>query len=199
MIKVIINGVEKEYNEDDYPIFEDLWKEIQPKEEVIVQIKINGKLIPVDKIEKLSKAEFEGNEIVELETKTIYDAALDLIDEALNYVTKIEENLPGLSNKIILGQLDNAMKDLEHLIEGISALESMRESISKIVDVNISKSEENMKKFQQSLEVLVDINQSLSSQNLTDLVEDIDSGLPKVFDFYKQFLNDAKVQIMKKR
>jgi len=199
VIKVIINGIEKEYNENDYSVFEELWEEIKPKEEVVVEIRINGISIPIDKIEELFKAEIEGNETVEVKTKSIYDAALDLIDEALSYVTRIEERLPELSNKIILGQVDEAMNDLKHVIDGISALENMRESISKIVDIGISKSEEGVKKFQQSLEVLTNINQSLLSQNFTDLVEDIDVGLPKVFNFYKQFLNDAKAEIIKKR
>lgn len=198
-MKVTVDGVTKEYSENDFSTFEELWKTIKPKDRVVVELKINGQKVPVNKIEELFSAEFEGNEVIEMTTQSISQAALELIDEALGYIVKIESNLPELSNKIIMGNTNEAMNDLKHVIDGIMALENMKGSISKIIDTSFLNLSENYQKFQKSLEILREINEALLEQNFTDLVGIIDNGLPKVFDFYKVFLNQAKSELVSKR
>ncbi|MCD6545499.1 MAG: hypothetical protein J7K69_02430 [Thermotogae bacterium] len=199
MIKIISDGLVKEYSESEYDTFGDLWRVIEPKNRVLVELKVNEKEVPINRIEELFDVKLEGNEVVEIKTKPIYEATMDLIDEALGYVARIEERLPELSNKIIIGQINEAMNDLKHVIDGIVALEDMRKSISQIVDIKVFESESSVDKFKKSLAILNKINESLSEQNFTDLVEDIDTGLPKVFEFYKSFLKEAKMVLINKK
>ncbi|MDI3473560.1 MAG: hypothetical protein PWQ48_1841 [Thermotogaceae bacterium] len=199
MIKVTIDGVTVEYSENNFSTFWELWEEIKPKDRVVAELKINGQKVPVNKIEELFSAEFEGNEVIEVKTQSINQATLELIDEALGYIVKIEAKLPELSDKIIMGKTNEAMSDLKHVIDGITALESMRESISRIIDIGFLGQGHNFNRFQESLEILKKINASLLEQNFTDLVEILDSGLPKVFEFYKSFLNHAKDELISKR
>ncbi|HEW92227.1 MAG TPA: hypothetical protein ENF81_06770 [Thermotogaceae bacterium] len=199
MIKIISDGLVKEYSESEYDTFGDLWRVIEPKNRVLVELKVNEKEVPINRIEELFDVKLEGNEVVEIKTKPIYEATIDLIDEALGYVARIEERLPELSNKIIIGQINEAMNDLKHVIDGIVALEDMRKSISQIVDIKVFESESSVDKFKKSLAILNKINESLSEQNFTDLVEDIDTGLPKVFEFYKSFLKEAKMVLINKK
>jgi len=199
VIKIISDGLVKEYSESEYDTFGDLWRVIEPKNRVLVELKVNEKEVPINRIEELFDVKLEGNEVVEIKTKPIYEATMDLIDEALGYVARIEERLPELSNKIIIGQINEAMNDLKHVIDGIVALEDMRKSISQIVDIKVFESESSVDKFKKSLAILNKINESLSEQNFTDLVEDIDTGLPKVFEFYKSFLKEAKMVLINKK
>jgi len=199
VIKIISDGLVKEYSESEYDTFGDLWRVIEPKNRVLVELKVNEKEVPINRIEELFDVKLEGNEVVEIKTKPIYEATIDLIDEALGYVARIEERLPELSNKIIIGQINEAMNDLKHVIDGIVALEDMRKSISQIVDIKVFESESSVDKFKKSLAILNKINESLSEQNFTDLVEDIDTGLPKVFEFYKSFLKEAKMVLINKK
>ena len=199
MIKIISDGLVKEYSESEYDTFGDLWRVIEPKNRVLVELKVNEKEVPINRIEELFDVKLEGNEVVEIKTKPIYEATMDLIDEALGYVARIEERLPELSNKIIIGQINEAMNDLKHVIDGIVALEDMRKSISQIVEIKVFESESSVDKFKKSLAILNKINESLSEQNFTDLVEDIDTGLPKVFEFYKSFLKEAKMVLINKK
>ena len=115
MIRVIVNGEEREYDEKEYPNFSDLWNEVAPDDMVITKLVINGNEVPISKMDEVMKAKFEGGEIVEMTFKSVGEAAIDLIDEALDYIASIREHIELLALNISKLDPQGGLKNFQKL------------------------------------------------------------------------------------
>jgi|GEM_PF-350232 len=195
MIRVIVNGEEREYDEKEYPNFSDLWNEVAPDDMVITKLVINGNEVPISKMDEVMKAKFEGGEIVEMTFKSVGEAAIDLIDEALDYIASIREHIELLALNISKLDPQGGLKNFQKLIEGITALENMRKSMVKLTRRDVK--EMNLEDTYEEVKGIFEgVNTALDARDYDELARILKEEFPKVLEFYRTFLEKSKVRIM---
>lgn len=197
MIKVIMNGEEKEYDEKKYPTFSDLWNSVAPDDMVITKLVINGNEVPISKMDEIMKARFEGGEIVEMTFKGIGEAAIDLIDEAMDYIASMKENLELLALRIGKMDPEGGLRSFQRLIEGLTALENMRKSMVKLTRHDVEEFH-LVDEYDNVRKTFENVNDKLDKKDYEGLADILKSDFADVLEFYRTFLEKSKVKIMER-
>lgn len=194
MVKLVINGEEREINPKDYKNFGELLDEIQKefKDKVLAKVVVNGKEVPMIHIDELRGAILDEEGLtIELEYKPLKEFLLDMLQNIIKYLDNVLSLLPKVSEDMIVDTEKgyNAIKDLS---EGLSAVEDLRKNTEKISnlspkDVGLSEEQEG-----EVVGILKDFVDSLEKRDIIELSDIIEYQLPKVLKYYKEYFGKVK-------
>jgi hypothetical protein len=204
-MKVKINGEDKEIQWHEGMKFSEL---VQP---LINDNLSNGKLLysviintakgPItvkpEHLKKLNDAKVEGDETIEFLFKDKRDYIIELSDQVLPYIDKIESEISNIINLLKEdGTNANAMKDLGNIIDGIGAL---GQTIVPIISLKILKLEEfefEGKNGEASFEAIKDFVESfkakIEGEDVSERIQAISDMLPKLLHFYKTIFQNVR-------
>ena len=194
MVKLVINGQEREINPKNYKNFGELLDEIQKefKDKVLAKVVVNGKVVPMIHIDELRGAILDEEGLtIELEYKPLKEFLLDMLQNIIKYLDNVLSLLPKVSEDMIVDTEKgyNAIKDLS---EGLSAVEDLRKNTEKISnlspkDVGLSEEQEG-----EVVGILKDFVDSLEKRDIIELSDIIEYQLPKVLKYYKEYFGKVK-------
>jgi hypothetical protein len=148
-------------------------------------------------LKKLNDARVEGNEDIELLFKDKKDYIVELSDQVLPYIDKIEGEIATIISLIEEDpDNSNAMTDLGNIIDGISALGQTIVPIInlKILDIKDFSFEDKI--GERAFEAIKDFVDSfkikIESKDLSEKIEAISEMLPKLLSFYKKIFQEVR-------
>ncbi len=204
-MNIKINGETKEIDWHEGMKFSEL---VQPlisenlsQGKLLYSVIINTKKGPVtvkpEHLKKLNDAKVEGNEEVEFIFKDKKDYIIELSDQVLPYIDKIESEIDNIIS-LIKEDPDNpnAMKDLSNIIDGIGAL---GQTVVPIISLKILKVDDFVfegKKGESAFEAIrtfVDsFKEKIESKDVNERITAISTMLPKLLSFYKTIFQDVR-------
>ncbi|MCD6449928.1 MAG: hypothetical protein J7L34_05425 [Thermotogaceae bacterium] len=194
MVKLILNGEEREIDPKKYKNFGELLDELQKefKDRVLSKLVINGKEIPLVHIDQLRPAVIdEDNLTIELTFEPMKMFLINMLDDIIEYLDKVIGLLPKVSEDMIV-DAEKGYNEIRDLSEGLSAIEDLRKNTEKLsnlslADVGIKKEEQ-----QEVVGILQNFVSSLENKDIIDLSDHIEENIPKVLEFYKNYFQKVK-------
>ncbi len=200
MVKLIVNGEEREINPKDYQNFGELLDKLQSefKNKVLSKVVVNGKEVPMIHVDELRKAIIDEEGLtIELEYKPVKEFLLSMLDNIIKYLDKVLSLLPKVSEDMIADTEKgyNAIRDLS---EGLSAVEDLRKNTEKIS--NLSPKDIGMAEERETevVEILKSFMDSLEKRDVIELSDIIEYQLPKVLKYYKEYFEKVR-DLMKQK
>ena len=179
MIKVILNGDEMTFYEEDYRDFGELYDSLAPKGMVLKKIVINDIDVPPEKIDELRKSYVEDGTQMCLEFVTPKQFLEDMLPNVLNYISKTTSLLDHVVEKLREGERA-ALKEVVALTESITALENLRLNVLKIETIESQGFEDAVKALQKLL-------QALESNRIEEISASVERDVPVALEYYREF------------
>ncbi|MEJ5230049.1 MAG: hypothetical protein WHT65_08615 [Pseudothermotoga sp.] len=179
MIKVIINGNEMNLQAKDFVTFGKLYDEVSPKNKVLKSLVINNIEVPTQKLSELRDSLLEENTQIVMEFSEPVEYLAEILPGIIDYIEAAMKLLPSVAESLRSGQ-SKSFKDIESLSESISALDSLRQSICKILQmpsVDTSAVLVRLRKFLSTLE----------GQSVLEIANSVQNDLSIVLKFYHDF------------
>lgn len=190
MITVIVNEEKKQFDEKKYNTFKDFYDENKLEGKVLSKLVINGKEVPVSKLDDIFSATFEGDEIIEMSFEELIPFTLNLLSNLMEYFDKFENALPAFAKNISSGSQES-IEGLKNLQEGLKALEVMKTNLFALTGTN----EEDFSELQAEKDKLQDtlgkMNQSIYDKDWQELSQLIEYDLPEAIRYYKILFKKA--------
>ncbi len=189
MIKAKINGEMKEFDAENFNNFGEFLKEVIPQNHIIKVLKINNKDIPVTFVEELKEAKIDKDIEIEIEYISVVSFVKETLRDVVGYIEKVESLLPEVSKDVIVGN-QQGLKAIKDLSEGISAMDSLKNSTYQIVkltdeELNITTRPEEVVK------VLKDFLMALETKDMIELSDMLENKIPVVLQYYKEYFTKA--------
>ncbi len=164
---------------------------------VIINTKKGPITLKPEHLKKLNDAKVEGNEEIELLFKDKRDYIIELSDQVLPYIDKIENEISNIISSLKRDPNNsNAMSDLGNIIDGISALGQTIVPIINLKILNISDFTFEDKKGEDAFEAIKDFVDSfkskIESNDISEKIEAISVMLPKLLSFYKKIFQEVR-------
>lgn len=199
MVKLIVNGEEREIDAKNYRNFGELLDEIKKEQEgkVLARLVINGNDIPISRIDELLRATLDEEGLtIEMEFKPMKEFLIDTLEEVIKYVDNVISLLPKVSENMIV-DTDKGYKAIKDLTDGLTAVENLRENTVKVSritpkDVGMESREDEV------VEILKKFADGLEKRDIIDLSDIIEGQLPKVLNYYKEYFTKV-LEILKSR
>ena len=199
MVKLIVNGEEREIDAKNYRNFGELLDEIKKEQEgkVLARLVINGNDIPISRIDELLRATLDEEGLtIEMEFKPMKEFLIDTLEEVIKYVDNVISLLPKVSENMIV-DTDRGYKAIKDLTDGLTAVENLRENTVKVSritpkDVGMESREDEV------VEILKKFADGLEKRDIIDLSDIIEGQLPKVLNYYKEYFTKV-LEILKSR
>ena len=190
MITVTVNGEKKQYDDKKYNTFKDFYDENKLEGKVLSRLVINGKEVPVSKLDDIFTATFEGGELIEMTFEELIPFTLNLLSNLMEYFDKFENALPAFAKNISSGSPES-IEGLKNLQEGLKALEVMKTNLFALTGTN----EEDFSEIEPEKDKLQDtlgkMNQSIYDKNWQELSQLIEYDLPEAIRYYKILFKQA--------
>src|SRR6056297_1260816 len=190
MITVTVNGEKKQYDDKKYNTFKDFYDENKLEGKVLSRLVINGKEVPVSKLDDIFTATFEGGELIEMSFEELIPFTLNLLSNLMEYFDKFENALPAFAKNISSGSPES-IEGLKNLQEGLKALEVMKTNLFALTGTN----EEDFSEIEPEKDKLQDtlgkMNQSIYDKNWQELSQLIEYDLPQAIRYYKILFKKA--------
>ncbi|MFN3283667.1 MAG: hypothetical protein ACK40Q_05480 [Pseudothermotoga sp.] len=179
MITVVLNGDRMNFQVKDFVTFGKLYDQICPKDKVLKSLRINNIQVPTHKISELRDSLLEENTEIIMEFVTPIDYLGEILPGVIDYIQTTIDLLPSVANSLRSGQ-SKSFKDIESLSESISALDNLRQSIYRIIElpsIDTSSILVRLRKFLGALE----------SQDISEIANSVENDLPLVMRSYQDF------------
>ena len=190
MITVTVNGEKKQYDDKKYNTFKDFYDENKLEGKVLSRLVINGKEVPVSKLDDIFTATFEGGELIEMSFEELIPFTLNLLSNLMEYFDKFENALPAFAKNISSGSPES-IEGLKNLQEGLKALEVMKTNLFALTGTN----EEDFSEIEPEKDKLQDtlgkMNQSIYDKNWQELSKLIEYDLHQAIRYYKILFKQA--------
>lgn len=198
MITATVNGEKKQYDDKQYHTFKEFYDENKMEGMVLSKLVINGKEVPVSKLDDIFSATFEGGELIEMSFEELIPFTLNLLSNLMEYFKKFENALPAFAKNIRSGS-QQSIEGLKNLQEGLKALEVMKTNLFALTGTN----EQDFSELQHEKEKLQDtlgkMNQSIFDKEWQELSQLIEYDLPESINYYKiLFKQSAEILNQKK-
>lgn len=187
MITVVLNGEVMNFQAKDFVTFGKLYDQISPKDKVLKSLKINNILVPTQKISELRDSQLEENTEIVMEFVRPIEYLGEILPDIIDYIRTAIEMLPSVAQSLRSGH-SKSFKDIESLSESISALDSLRQSIYRIVElpaIDTSSIVVRLKKFLGTLE----------TQEIPEIANSVENDLPIVLKSYQDLFELALSKI----
>ncbi len=197
MITAFVNGKEVQYEDDKYKSFQEFYDENKLSNKVLSSLSINGKEVPVSKLDEILTATFEGGERVEMIFEELIPFTLKLIENLMVYFDKFEKAIPVFARNIKTGDV-NAVDGLRNLQEGLKAMEVMKTNLFALTgtqESDFSELEDDKMALQSALN---EINVAISNKSWEELSQLLEYDLVEALSYYKD-LFDISSNILKQK
>ncbi len=190
MITAIVNGEKMQFDDKKYNTFKDFYDKNKLEGKVLSKLVINGKEVPVSKLDDIFSATFEGGELIEMSFEELIPFTLNLLSNLMEYFEKFENALPAFAKNIRSGSQES-IEGLKNLQEGLKALEVMKTNLFALTGTNegdFSELSQEKGKLQDTLEKM---NKSIFDKDWQELSQLIEFDLPKAIKYYKILFNQS--------
>ncbi len=187
MITVVLNGDRMNFQVKDFVTFGRLYDQICPKDKVLKSLRINNIQVPAQRVSELRESLLEENTEIIMEFVTPIEYLGEILPGVIDYIKTTIELLPSVANSLRSGQ-SKSFKDIESLSESISALDTLRQSIYRIIElpgIDTSSILVRLRKFLGALE----------SQDISEIANSVENDLPLVMRSYQDFFELALSKI----
>jgi hypothetical protein len=161
---------------------------------VIRKIHIDGHPFALDELNGRAVDDIENRERVELFTSTLMEVATDSINEAVEYLARIEILVPSLSIKFQDSPDADAFQNLRQLYEGFYFISILLDKLATSYHIKLGEAivqdvpiQEHLEKFISVLKQLIECKQNGDYALIADILEyEILPGVPiwkEIFDF----------------
>ncbi len=199
MVKLIVNGEEREIDAKDYKNFGELVEELKKEhaDKVLSKLVVNGNEIPLSKMDSLLGATIDEDGLtIEVEFKNIKDFLVDTLEEVVKYVDNVISLLPKVSENMIVNSQEG-YKAIKDLTDGLTAVENLRENTIKVS--RITPSDVGMKdREDEVVGILKNFVGGLERSDIIDLSDIIEQQLPTVLNYYKEYFSKV-LEILKSK
>lgn len=179
MVTVILNGKQMSFQAKDFVTFGKLYDEVSPKDKVLKSLIIDKVQIPTQKVSELRDSLLEENTEIIMEFSTPIEYLSEILPGILEYIKTATGLLPSVARSLRSGQ-PKSFKDIENISESISALDNLRQSVYRIIeipDIDTSGILLRLKKFLATLE----------KQDISEIANSVENDLAIVLKFYQEF------------
>ncbi|MFW6248811.1 MAG: hypothetical protein ACOC4J_03470 [Bacteroidota bacterium] len=190
MITATINGEIKQFDDKKYKTFKEFYDENKLDGKVLSKLIINGKEVPVSKLDDIFSATFEGGELIEMSFEDLIPFTLNLLSNLMEYFDKFENALPAFAKNISSGS-SQSIEGLKNLQEGIKALEVMKTNLFALTGTNEGDFSELQSEKEKLQDTLGKMNQRIFDKNWTELSQLIEYDLPEAIRYYKILFKKA--------
>jgi len=187
MVKVILNGVEKEFSAENFENFDALLKTVVLEGQVLKALKINSKEVPVSFVDELRSAKVDEEILIEIETQDAISFLKDTLKDVLGYIGNVKALLPQVASNVITGN-EAGWKAIKDLAEGLSAMENLRNSTNQITKLN----ESELALFterKEVAEILKELLSSLDKKDVFEISDLVENKIPVVLDYYIDYFS----------
>ncbi len=187
MVKVILNGVEKEFSAENFENFDALLKTVVLEGQVLKALKINNKEVPVSVVDELRSAKVDEEILIEIETQDAISFLKDTLKDVLGYIRNVKALLPQVASNVITGN-EAGWKAIKDLAEGLSAMENLRNSTNQITKLN----ESELALFterKEVAEILKELLSSLDKKDVFEISDLVENKIPVVLDYYIDYFS----------
>ena len=191
-MKLVVNGREKEISIEDFKTLGELIEKVRKdqKSQVLKSVILNGEEIPLSKLEEFNEIPLKEDTTVELVFTSLRLFLLEALEEVISYIDKVVGLLPRVSKSVISGSPEG-YRSINDLAEGLNAMETLRVDTMKISglrpeELELANREKNVVK------ILNDFVNALNNKDIVEISDMIESEIPKVFSYYKEFFTKAK-------
>lgn len=199
MVKLIVNGEEREIDAKDYSNFGELMEELKKEhsDKVLSKVVVNGNEIPLSKVDDLLGATIDEEGLtIEVEFKNIREFLVDTLEEVVKYVDNVINLLPKISENMIVNSQEG-YKAIKDLTDGLTAVENLRENTIKVS--KITPSDVGMKdREDEVVGILKNFVGGLERSDIIDLSDIIEQQLPTVLNYYKEYFSKV-LEILKSK
>ncbi len=199
MVKLIVNGEEREIDAKDYSNFGELMEELKKEhsDKVLSKVVVNGNEIPLSKVDDLLGATIDEEGLtIEVEFKNIREFLVDTLEEVVKYVDNVINLLPKVSENMIVNSQEG-YKAIKDLTDGLTAVENLRENTIKVS--KITPSDVGMKdREDEVVGILKNFVGGLERSDIIDLSDIIEQQLPTVLNYYKEYFSKV-LEILKSK
>jgi hypothetical protein len=161
---------------------------------VIRRIHIDGNPFTLEDLSGSAVADIENREKVEVFTGTLMEVAKDSIDEAVEYLARVEMLVPSLSMKFQDSPDADAFQSLGQLYEGFYFISLLLDKLANSYHIKLGEAyirevpiKEHLEKFISVLKQLIECKQNGDYALIADILEyEILPGVPiwkEIFDF----------------
>lgn len=187
MVKILLNGEELVFSENQFKNFGELYDHVAPKGMVLKKISIDDREVDAHRLsEKLSEPLYDGEKIV-MDFVTPQKYLEDMLPSVLNYIDTVVNLLPSVAGRV--RELEpKAFKDIEDLSNAISALDDLRQSVQAIVPIEIDDNTMVIAKLKNFL-------QALEQQNMGLIADCLENDMPQVMRFYTALFEKALMKL----
>ncbi|WP_448374903.1 hypothetical protein [Fervidobacterium sp.] len=195
MIKVILNGEEKNFSAQEFENFGELLKSVVTEGQVLKTLRINDKEIPVSFIDDLRSAKLDEELLIEIETQDAISFLKDTLRDVLGYIKNVKELLPQVASNVITGN-EAGWKAIKDLSEGLSAMENLRNSTNQITRLNESELALSAER-QAVAEILRELLDALDRRDTFEISDLVENNIPVVLDYYIEYFSKVLESIDK--
>jgi hypothetical protein len=187
MVKVILNGVEKEFSAENFENFDALLKTVVLEGQVLKALKINNKEVPVSFVDELRSAKVDEEILIEIETQDAISFLKDTLKDVLGYIRNVKALLPQVASNVITGS-EAGWKAIKDLAEGLSAMENLRNSTNQITKLNESELALSTER-KEVAEILKELLSSLDKKDVFEISDLVENKIPVVLDYYIDYFS----------
>jgi len=187
MVKVILNGVEKEFSAENFENFDALLKTVVLEGQVLKALKINNKEVPVSFVDELRGAKVDEEILIEIETQDAISFLKDTLKDVLGYIRNVKALLPQVASNVITGN-EAGWKAIKDLAEGLSAMENLRNSTNQITKLNESELALSTER-KEVAEILKELLSSLDKKDVFEISDLVENKIPVVLDYYIDYFS----------
>lgn len=198
MITLILNGKEILVSPEKFESFGSFYEAYKVPGEVLAFLSVNEQEIPVDRVQELASAKFEGEEKVIMNFEPAVSFTLKLLENIEGYIDSFQEAIPGFASSISRGD-PKAIEGMSSLYEGVKALETMKENLFALTGTSIDDYGELKTKHKDLTGILNQINDDLENKDYASLADVLEYRLPQSMVFYKELFSQAKRLLLEKR
>ncbi len=199
MVKLIVNGEEREIDAKNYKNFGELVEELKKehKNMVVSKLTVNGSEIPLARVDELLGATMDEEGLtIEIEFRSIREFLIDTLEEVVKYVDNVIRLLPKVSEDMIV-DTQKGYRAIKDLTDGLTAVENLRENTMKVS--KITPSDVGMKDREgEVVGILKKFVGGLEKSDIIDLSDMIEQQLPVVLNYYKEYFSKV-LEILKSK
>jgi len=191
-MKLIVNGKESEVPPEDFKTLGELIEKVKKDQgsRVLKSVVLDGEEIPLSRLEEFSGITLKEDTTVELIFTSLRSFLLEALEEVISYIDRVMGLLPKVSNSVISGSPEG-YRSINDLAEGLNAMETLRVDTMKISglrpeELGLVDREKDVVK------ILKNFVEALNNKDVVEISDMIESDIPKVFSYYKEFFIKAK-------
>lgn len=190
MIRVVVNGEEKEFEDGQFKNFKELYDHVKPPGRVLARLVVNGSEIPIARVSELFNSYFEGGETVEMEFVSVKDAAKNLIESGREYIQRAKSIITKIPQQLLVDE-KAGFEAVAMMAEGLGLLEEMRDGLSRALGLTLEELGLSVD-FSKSVNILKALSEALKARDVVAISDIIDEELVNVYDAYLRFFEKVE-------